>query len=359
MRAPLVAALLSTLPIAFAQSPSDDEIRKLLLDRIAVQKRSVGIVIGVVDAKGRRIVSYGELAKGDPRPLNGDTIFEIGSATKVFTSLAMMDMALHGEIALTDPISKYLPDTVKVPERNGKKITFADLSTQSSGLPRLPNNLKPKRFDNPYADYTVDGLYSFLSGYTLTRDIGEKYEYSNLAVGLLGDVLALRAGTDYETLIKTRVTKPLEMSSTTITLTPDQKTRLATGHDAALKPTANWNIPTLAGAGALRSTANDLLTFLAANLGYVKTPLAPAMAAMVKTHKSTGTPGLDIAYAWHMFTRDGEPVVIWHNGGTGGYRSFMGYNPRTGVGLVALSNASTLEGVDDLARKLLDREPSH
>jgi serine-type D-Ala-D-Ala carboxypeptidase/endopeptidase len=155
------------------------------------------MVVGVIEPKGRRVVAYGSLAKDDKRPLNGDTVFEIGSMTKVFTSLVLMDMAQKGEVALTDPVSKYLPASVKVPERNNKKITLQDLSTQSSGLPRMPTNFKPKDETNPYADYTPELLYQFLSGYQLTRDIGSQYEYSNLGVGLLGHALTLRACSDY------------------------------------------------------------------------------------------------------------------------------------------------------------------
>lgn len=347
--------ILAFLLPAVAQVPSDAEIRKILVDRIDVQKQGVGAVVGLVDAKGRRIVSYGSFETDGKRPVDGDTVFEIGSMTKVFTSLIMMDMAEHGEISLTDPIAKYLPAGVKVPERNGRKITFEDISMQSSGLPRLPNNMHPKDFLNPYADYSVAQLYQFLSGYELPRDIGSKYEYSNLAVGLMGHVLALRAHTDYETLVRGRVLEPLGMKSTAITLTPEMQSRLAPGHNAGMKTVPNWDLPTLAGAGALRSTANDMLTFLSANLGYTKTALAPAMAAMVKKHNPTGSNGLEIAYGWHIFLRDGNPL-IWHNGGTGGYRTFMGYVPKTGVGVVVLSNASTGPGMDDLGRHLLAPE---
>jgi D-alanyl-D-alanine-carboxypeptidase/D-alanyl-D-alanine-endopeptidase len=160
----------------FAQIPPDTEIRQILADRVGAENLGIGIVAGVIDSKGRRVVAYGSLAKDDKRPLNGDTIFEIGSMTKVFTSLVLMDMAQKGEVALTDPVSKYLPPGVKMPERNNRQITLQDLSTQSSGLPRLPSNLAPKDPLNPYADYSVEQLYQFLSGYQLTRDIGAKYE---------------------------------------------------------------------------------------------------------------------------------------------------------------------------------------
>jgi serine-type D-Ala-D-Ala carboxypeptidase/endopeptidase len=333
--------------------PSDAEIRKILADRIDRDHQGVGIVAGVIDSKSRRVVSWGALEKNDTRPLNGDTVFEIGSMSKVFTSLLLMDMVAKGEVSLTDPVSKFLPPIVKVPERNGKKITLQDLSTQSSGLPRMPNNFAPKDPANPYADYSVDQMYQFLSGYTLTRDIGEKYEYSNLGVGLLGHALALRAGMPYEALVKSRITGPLEMTSTAITLTPDMKARFAVGHDGDLNSVSAWDIPTLAGAGALRSTVNDMLTFLSANLGYTKTPLASDMAAEISIRRPTGTDGMQIAYAWHVITKDGRSI-IWHNGGTGGFRTFMGFDPQTRVGVVVLSNVSNAQGVDDIGRHLIN-----
>ena len=348
---------LSSLPgqtESLPPTPSDAEIRQILLDRIDRDRQGVGMVVGVIDAKGRRIIAYGSLAKADPRQLNGDTVFEIGSVTKVFTSLLLMDMVQRGEVALTDPVSKFLPSNVKMPERNGKKITLADLSTQTSGLPGMPSNMHPKDpVNNPYADYTVDQLYQFLSGYRLTRDIGSQYEYSNLGVGLLGHVLALRAGSSYEDLVRSRISKPLDMSSTSIALSPDMQARLAVGHNGALSPVANWDIPTLAGCGALRSTANDLLNFLAANLGYRKTPLAAAMAAEISTHRPTGTPGLEIAYAWHIRTGHGSSIIS-HNGGTGGYDSFMGFDPKSGIGVVVLSNSAAGDGPYDIGRHLLN-----
>ena len=268
--------------------PGTDEIREILVKRIDQQKQAVGIVVGVIEPNGRRVVAYGNLAKGDPRTVDGDTIFEIGSITKVFTSLLLADMVNRKEVALDDPAAKYLPENVRMPERNGKSITLLDLSTHTSGLPRLPSNLKPKDPRNPYADYSVDDLYQFLSGYTLPRDPGSEFEYSNLGAGLLGHLLACRAGTDYESLIRSRITQPLGMPDTGITLSSSMKQRMATGHNAMLAPVANWDLPTLAGAGALRSSANDMLTFLEAFLGYKESPLAPAMKAMLEVRRPVG-----------------------------------------------------------------------
>jgi D-alanyl-D-alanine-carboxypeptidase/D-alanyl-D-alanine-endopeptidase len=327
----------------------NDEIREVLVKRIDQQKQAVGIVVGVIEPNGRRVLACGNLANGDPRTVDGDTIFEIGSVSKVFTSLLLAEMVNRKEVNLDDPAAKYLPENVKFPERNGKSITLLDLSTHSSGLPRLPSNLKLKDPANPYADYAIDDLYQFLSGYTLPRDPGSQFEYSNLGGGLLGHVLACRGGTDYEGLIRTRITEPLSMPDTSITLSASMKQRMATGHSAMLAPVANWDVPTLAGAGALRSSANDMLTLLEAFLAYKESPLTPAMKAMLEMRRPAGQ--TKIGLGWLFYPADGREIV-WHNGGTGGFRSFAGFDPQERFGVVVLSNAAN--GVDDIGFHLLN-----
>lgn len=331
--------------------PSDEEIRKILVERIDTYRQSVGIVVGVIEPGGRRIVTYGSRAKGDARPLDGDTIFEIGSITKVFTSLLLADAVRRGEVALSDPVAKYLPPEVKMPER-GRAITLQDLATHTSGLPRMPDNFQPKDPANPYADYSTDQMYQFLSRYQLTRDPGATVEYSNFGVGLLGHVLARRAGMDYETLVRTRVTGPLGMRHTGIALSPEMQARLAPGHSPALEPVPNWDLPTFAGAGALRSSTNDMLTFLAAALGYGSSPLDSAFATMLSIRPPPSSTAPDTALGWQI-SRGKETEVIWHNGGTGGYRTWVGYEPRSRTGVVVLTNAGTAAGPDDIGRHLL------
>ncbi len=331
--------------------PGDDEIREILVKRVDQQKQAVGIVVGVIEGAGRRVIAYGNLASGDPRTLDGDTIFEIGSVTKVFTSLLLADMVNRKEVTLDDPAGKYLPESVTMPERNGKSITLHDLSTHTSGLPRVPSNMKPKDLRNPYVDYSVDDLYQFLSSYTLPRDPGSEFEYSNLGGGLLGHVLACQAGIDYESLIGTRITQPLGMPATGITLSSSMKQRMATGHDAMLAPVPNWDFATLAGAGALRSSANDMLRFLEAFLGYRESPLAPAMKSMLEVRRPMGQS--TIGLGWIMMSAHDREIAA-HDGGTGGFRSWVGYDPKERTGVVALSNASTPIGVFDLGIHLLD-----
>jgi CubicO group peptidase (beta-lactamase class C family) len=350
----LAAAVHDTFAQTPAALPKDDQIRKLLVERIDVQQLGIGLVVGVIDAQGKRIVSYGSAAESSTQPLNGQSVFEIGSATKVFTALLLADAVQRGEVALTDPISRYLPADVKAPVRGGRQITLEDLATHTSGLPRLPSNLAPADPTNPYANYTVAQLHAFLSSYELPRDIGARYEYSNLGAGLLGHLLARRAGVDYETLVRTRITQPLGMTSTAIRLSANMKPRLVAGHNAGRVAVPLWDIPTLAGAGALRSTAEDLLTFLSAQLGLTPTPLSTTAASMLATRRPTGQPGLDIALGWHLMKTPGGGEIAWHNGGTGGYRSFIGFDRANRTGVVVLSNMFTAAGPDDIGRHLLD-----
>ena len=178
--------LLSAFSFRAAAEDFTNAIHAFLQQRVEVEKRDVGMVVGIVDEHGSSIVSYGKLDNGTDQEVNGDTLFEIGSITKTFTALLLQDMIERGEMKLDDPVAKYLPKSVKMPTRNGKEITLLQLATQTSGLPLFPDNLDPKRADNPYADYTVEKLYAFLSGYQLTRDPGAKYEYSERGNGIAG-----------------------------------------------------------------------------------------------------------------------------------------------------------------------------
>jgi serine-type D-Ala-D-Ala carboxypeptidase/endopeptidase len=339
-------------PLWPASLPPDTEIRRILQDRIDHQRRGVGIVVGLLTPEGRKVIAHGGLDHGDPRKLGGDTVFEIGSVGKVFTALLLADMVPRGEVALDDAVAQFLPPEVRVPERGGRAVTLRDLASHYSGLPRMPTNFFPRDPANPYADYTVEQLYQFLAGYQLTRDVGSQYQYSNLGFGLLGHALARRGGADYEQLVTARIAAPLGLASTRIALSPQLKARLAVGHNERLEPVPGWDDTTLAGAGSLRSSVNDLLAFLGAQLDQRKSPLRSAMRAMLAVRAPTDAPDVDIALGWHVSKRDGAELA-WHNGGTGGYSSFVGFSPGARVGIVVLANAGL--DVDDIALHVMDQ----
>ncbi len=331
---------------------TDDQIRAKAQERIE-NGQTVGIVIGIIDENGPRVFAFGKTARKNGKDVDAETIFEIGSVTKTFTCLLLSDMAQRGEVSLDDPISKYAPPGAKLPTRNGKEITLRDLATQSSGLPRMPANFDPKDPENPYADYTAEKLWAFLATCNLDRDIGEKYEYSNLGMGLLGTLLARRAGTNYETLLTERVLRPLGMTSTALTLTPELRARFAEGHDAALQRNHPWDFDALAGCGAIRSSVNDMMKYLAAAMGETTNALGPAFKAAEEPARATTIPGTRIGLGWHITERNGHRIT-WHNGQTGGYASCVAFDPTNKVGAVVLVNASV--GMDRFALSLVAPE---
>jgi len=350
-----VAATGSGAEAQAAQAVSPDRtmqrLERIVHDRVD-SGRSAGIVAGMVFADGStRVVAYGDAGGG--RRMDKRSVFEIGSITKTFTGTLLADMAQRGEVRLTDPVASLLPPEVTVPSRGGRQITLQDLATQTSGLPRLPTNLAITDPANPYADYTVDELYAFLNSYTLTRDPGAQFEYSNVGVGLLGHALALRAHKSYEELVRERILAPLDMTSSAIALTPYMARNFASGHNADGAIVAPWDLPTLAGAGALRSSITDMLAYASANLDDEGGPLQQAMAT-ARAPRERIDAQTQIGLNW--FTqRTGDHDIVWHDGGTGGFSSFIGLDEARETAIVVLSNSATLEGVDDIGFHMLDK----
>ncbi len=315
--------LLLSAPYVEARDWTEKQVQEILAERIDRHHKSVGLAVGWIDAEGSFVVGYGKLAADDPRVPDGTTVYEIGSITKVFTGILLADMVARGEVELNEPVQKSLPDTVTMPRDGETEISLYHLTTHTSGLPRMPSNFSPADPGNPYADYSVEQMYEFLGEASLAGPPGENASYSNLGVGLLGHVLALRAGMSYEALVRERIAGPLGMKDTVIVLTPALEKRLAQGHTAELEPTPNWDMPTVAGAGALRSTVDDMLIFLAANLGLKKSSISKAMETSHEAQEPFS--GLEIGYGWVLQPAEGG-TIHWHNGGTGGYRTFAGFN---------------------------------
>ena len=340
-------------PIGAARESGDDlEAR---IDRLAQplieSKTVVGMTIGVVRGDERIVRGYGRVSMNDDRAPDGRTVYEIGSATKAFTGILLAEMAERGEVKLNDPANDYLPRGVRLPSEDETAITLEHLATHSSGLPRLPDNMAPADPANPYADYTVKQMYAFLKEAKLNHPPGESVDYSNLGMGLLGHLLAREAGQSYEQLITERLLRPLQMSDTAIALTPSMRSRLAPPYAAFGQPAKNWDLPTLAGAGALRSTARDMLKFIEANLeasADADSPLSRAMADAHRRRKLTPQGG-GIGLGWHI-ARDGQ--TRWHNGQTGGYHSMVMLSPRIDAGVVVLANTATPH-VDTLGQQIM------
>jgi CubicO group peptidase (beta-lactamase class C family) len=334
------------------QVPTNEEISQLIATRIA-PRRGEGLVVGVVEPSGTRVIAAGPEGGA---AFGANTLFEIGSMSKVFTALLLADMANKGEVALDDPAEKYLPAGHHMPERGGRKITLADLSQHRSGLPRLPDNMPFADPDDPYADYSEALMLQFLDRYELPRDIGSQWEYSNLGVGLLGYLLGRAAGSDYETLLRQRITGPLGMTDTAVTLTPEQRARLAPGFDAFMRPAKPWNLPTLMGAGGIRSTAGDMIKFAAAVLD-PNSPIAAAVKTTLAVRGETPRPNAEQALGWQVLHPEPGRELLFHEGGTGGFRTIMGFDPAKQRAVIALANSAAEPSTSDLAGHVLVGQP--
>ena len=314
--------------------PDPNEVKALLVHLVDEEKVAPGFVVGMIaaDPEERWVVGYGRLSADDDRVPDGDTVYEIGSITKGFTGILLAQAVLNGEVQLEDPISMYLPEGVTAPEYEGKSITLLDLATHTSGLPTFC-------CENLCEEFTMDQLYSTLSGYQMTRAPGSAHEYSNFAYGLLGDLLARRAGkANYEALLLERITRPLGMDSTRIEVTPEMRSRLAAPHEGYSTPSCSFVYSSMFAAGGIRSTANDMLTFLAAEMGLTETDLSPAMQLANTPQRSTDKVA-PMGLGWDV----GTGTTIFRHGRSYGYYSVLTWDPQRKVGVVVLTNTRDYE----------------
>jgi CubicO group peptidase (beta-lactamase class C family) len=331
---------------------SDASIRSILEERVPGQD-GAGLVVGVLMPHHRSVIVLGHGDDQDRRPLDGDSAFEIGSITKVFTALLLADMVGRGEVALDDPVAKYLPAGVKLPEPSDRSITLLDLATHTSGLPFMADE-QTVSTDPAGEKYSAAQIYEFLARIKIPHHIGVAWEYSNIGYWLLGEALCFRGGLSYEDLIRTRIIAPLRLESTVFVVSSDLMARLAVGHDASMQPApAISAVPAYAAmpaAGSLISTANDLLAFLAIAMGLNTSPLTPALAAMLSARRPMGEPGVEQALGWLVMS-EGENILVFHDGGTLGYASSMAWDLEKQAGVVVLMNQ--VGDVGDISRHLL------
>jgi CubicO group peptidase (beta-lactamase class C family) len=348
--ASVLVLLLGVPQLARAQqTPSDSAVRAMLKKWVdAGQAR--GVVVGILQNGQRRYIAYGSAGPGR-LPLGEHTVFEIGSVSKTFTSLLLAESVVRGEAQLDEPVVKLLPSGAVVPSFNGRQITLQDLATHRSGLPRLPGNFAPRDSANPYVDYDASRLLAFLRSYKLPRAPGDSAEYSNLGAGLLGYALVNHEkAKSWGALVHDRITAPLGMHETFVDVPATARNRVSAGHNAQMDSVPAWYWDALAGAGALRSTASDMLTYLAAELDTTRGPLARAVAVGRKP-RAAFLPGNRIALAW-LVRGNADHPVWWHNGETFGFSSFAAFDPARKLAIVVLSNATI--PVDRIGAQILE-----
>jgi CubicO group peptidase (beta-lactamase class C family) len=347
--------LLLLAPLAQAQEPPLADAAALV-EPLLEDLPDRAIVVGIVDADGVCWVRGFGRVPGTERPPRGDDVFEIGSLTKAFTGILLADMTLAGEVELDHDPWRYLPREARPPaDSPAQGITLLHLTTHHSGLPRLPTNLVMRSPLDPYADYGAEALYAFTRDPHLERDPGAGYEYSNLGAGLLGHALALRAEASYEDLVRERVCEPLGLGDTRVDLSGPFGERLVGAFGQFGTHAPPWNLASLVAAGGLRSTVDDLLRFVTAALAANEEAEPRALRALdlaMRPQAQAGG-GTQIGLGWHLRAAEGG-AQVWHNGGTGGYATFLGLDRERGVGVVVLANGAIYGEVTGAGFRLLD-----
>ena len=308
-----------------------------------------GIAVAIIEEGKSKFFYYGQSNLSTHELITSKTLFEIGSITKTFTCSVLSYLVQRNELALSDLAQKHLPSSILLPEKNKKSITLLHLASAHAGLPRMPGNFSPADQSNPYIDYTEKELTAYLNNCELKNEPGTTYEYSNLGMGLLGFILTQEKNKPYSELIKEIILSPLSMNQTFIGGLGNSKF-LATGYrdKNPVKPWTWNNQSVLTGAGGIVSNAEDMLKFVTAQLNSDNSTLTTAFKEAHKEQGDAGSPTMQIGLGWHIR----EHKYIWHNGGTGGSRSFIGFDPVKKRGIVILTNSTT--GADDLGFHWLD-----
>ena len=308
-----------------AMPPTDDQVLTILQQRID-KNAARGIAVVLLDLDGSvRFLSKGQ--SGNPaRPqIDADTLFEIGSITKVFTSTVLAQRAAQGDLGLDTRLDEVMGAKPAWANPGVGAVTLRQLATHTSGLPRLPLDANflggmVRSLHNPYANYSEADMWTYVRQLPLEVKLDRPVAYSNLGVGLLGQALASLDKMSYSDMVTARILAPLGMTATGIGLSTDRVPFMAQGHNASLLPVPLWDLPSMPGAGALRSSTRDMARFLQAHMQGTLAGASATHSAQVRIDDTQS-----VALGWFIEQRHGEEIH-WHNGGTGGFRTFAGFN---------------------------------
>lgn len=319
-----------------------------------LNRKPPGVIYCEINKHGTEYFSFGVNSLDEAQVPDPDTLFEIGSNTKIFVALLTVRLEELGLISLTDPIRDYLPASVSIPERNGVQISFRDLLTHTSSLPSIPSNFD---FQNPiecFAEYSAEDLYACLDELSLDWDIGRSYVYSNLGYGLLGNIVENATGESWHKLVTKHICEPLGMASTRVAGFEKHK-NIATPHQGT-RPVPHLEFSAFGAAGALRSSAEDMAAFLSFFLGFKDSTLSVSMKKMCEIHYQESNI-FSLGLGWHIQQRE-QQRLIWHRGETHGQTSFIAFDPDAEAGVVMLSNAAFSGCCSDIAIAQLDSASS-
>ncbi|HVF11970.1 MAG TPA: serine hydrolase domain-containing protein [Actinomycetota bacterium] len=299
----------------------NDSAAKELVDAV-LSAGAVGVVAGCSAFDESSIATRSRLDDEDLV----EKVFEAGSVTKTFVAMLLVQLVSEGVVSLDDKLSNYFPESPP----GISEVSLLELATHTSGLPRLPPNLRASSFDraNPYVRFDEEQLRDALQ----QTKVGEKtFEYSNYGYCLLGVVASMAARTPLDVALRERVLIPLGLSESRLAIGTMGGDKEAIGHDASDQETPHWDFtPATAGCGAMRMTIGDLLKYVRHMAEGDDGRIQALIRSRVEREK-----GVDVGLAW-MLVCD----AVWHTGGTGGFGAFAGFNRKQKRAVALLANSS-------------------
>lgn len=346
---PLAACLALAVAALLPRPAHADRVDAALAQRFANDWTATCAVAAVID--GER-VETGRYCADSARVAGLDGAFEIGSVSKTMNATLLAALVADGRLALDAPLSRHVPAGTRVPERDGQAITLRHLATHTAGLPALPPGFAPKNPADPYADLTPQALYAALGNTELAATPGSAWAYSNFGAMLLSAVIADAGGGDYDALIRETVFDPIGMTSSGIAALPDG-VRAVPGHRPGGETVPAWRFaPALAGVGGVRATLDDMVRYAQAQLGRGD---AGAVQTVAATHAEQSAVGRPMGLGWMRAPLNGR-VVLAHEGGTGGFSSFVAIDAERDRAVVVLADTAlaNLGNLGDIGLPLLD-----
>ncbi|MEQ9563909.1 MAG: serine hydrolase [Woeseiaceae bacterium] len=293
------------------------------------------VVVGLYENGERSVIPFGEMSRSNSQPPDGDSLFEIGSVSKVFTALLAQSQVEAGRLSWDSTIGECIDD-IDFASEEVSNIRLRELASHTSGLPRIPDNMQLEDPLDPYAGYEREDLFAFLAAFA-PDSLVKQYDYSNLGAGLLGVVAADAAGLSFSEAMQRDVFQPMRLNDSWISVPDSARQRLAAGFSQGADM-PNWSgFDALAGAGVIVSSVNDLLDFIEQNLG--TSGFSDELAA-IRVPQGDG----ETALGWHI-REHGGARVYWHNGGTGGYASVLLMNMKEKTGVVLLTTSTAYDDV--------------
>lgn len=303
------------------------------------------IAVGLTDSTGTHFYVHGWSDVEQQIKADQHSLYEIGSITKSFTGLLLAKYALEDSLSLTTPVNEFLPDSIDLTDKKGNPVTLKSLATHSSGLPRLPSNLDVTNQFDPYENYDQNSMYSFLSHYT-PRTVGQHFVYSNLGFGLLGDVLSSYKQKPYRSLIHDQILMPLGLKNTYFEVPNAQKQHMTKGY-LGTQEVPLWKFKVMDAAGGLKASIRDLQDYGKHFLDTLSS-FANIDALSTKSY-FTDEDGNHYGLGWFIDQQD----VVFHGGGTGGFRTFIAVDLKNNRVITVMSNSGST-GIEDLAKYLIN-----